>query len=182
MGLVEGDDMSNIIIRKATNEDAVGFVDLVTYVWRDAYKEILPEEVFLDMENRREKRIEKFSDRYYCGDDRICLMAFDNSKVVGIMFGRLVSGYPNFQEYSDLEALYIDPKYQGMGIGSRLKNEFISWAKEKGSSKFVIGVFKDNKKARSIYEAWGGILSEQELDFILLNVPYREVFYTYDLL
>ena len=173
--------MDNIIIREATCEDAAGFIDLVTYVWRDAYKDILPEEVFLDMENRRNIRIEKFSDRYYCGDDRICLMAFDDSKVVGIMFGRLVSGYPYFEGYSDLEALYIDPKYQGMGIGSRLKNKFISWAKEKGSSKFVIGVFKDNKKARSTYEAWGGTLSNQEHDFILLNVPYREVFYTYDL-
>lgn len=173
--------MDNILIRKVNNDDAAFFIDFVTYVWKDAYKDILAEDVFLDMENRRDKRIEKFSSKYYCGDDRICLIAFDDSKVVGIMFGRLVSGYPSFEEFSDLEALYIDPKYQGMGIGSRLKNEFVSWAKEKGSSRFVIGVLKDNLKARKVYEAWGGSLSNKEHDFVLLNVPYKEVFYTYNL-
>ena len=78
-------------------------------------------------------------------------------------------------------ALYIDTNYQGLGIGSSFKNIFEQWAIENGATQYVIGVLKDNVKARRVYESWGGKLSEVEEDFVKLGVGYSEVFYTYDL-
>ena len=95
----------------------------------------------------------------------------------------MLSHYEHFGKmgYADLGAIYIHPDYQGLGIGSKLKQIFIDWAKSNGATKFVIGVLKDNHNARKIYEKWGGKLDEYTQPFVKLGVEYDEVFYTYDL-
>ncbi len=62
-----------------------------------------------------------------------------------------------------------------------MKNIFEAWAIENGASKYVIGVLKDNKKARKVYESWGGKLSSYEESYVKLGIGYPEVFYTYNL-
>ena len=68
-----------------------------------------------------------------------------------------------------------------MGVGTALKDIFMRWAKEKGAEHFVIGVLKENIKARKVYESWGGQLSEYTYDFELNDVKYPECFYTLEL-
>ena len=53
--------------------------------------------------------------------------------------------------------------------------------KKNGASKYVIGVLKDNKNARTVYEACGCKLSTYEQDFYKLGIAYKEVFYIYEL-
>ena len=77
--------------------------------------------------------------------------------------------------------MQIYPKYQGLGVGTQFRKTFEKWARKNGATKYVIGVLKDNKKARKVYEAWGGLLSHHEQDFVRLGVGYPEVFYTYNL-
>ena len=101
-------NVDSVTIRKATPEDARGWETLGIQVWRDAYRHIFPEEVFLEKESRLEEKIARFND----------------------------------------------------------------WA-------YVIGVLKENHKARNVYEAWGGKLSEHEEGFLKRNVSYPVVFYTF---
>ncbi len=175
--------MKNIIIRKVQSKDAEQFIKLRNFVWRIAYKDIFPEEVFVEKEARAEQEIKNFDNYYYNNNTKITYVAEDDGKIVGLIFGRIDSGYPYFDEkgFSDLEAVYIHPDYQGKGIGGKFKQIFINWAKENGATKFVIGVLKDNKPARIVYEAWGGTLSKHTQPFVKLGVGYEEVFYTYDL-
>ncbi|MBE5856166.1 MAG: hypothetical protein E7296_01170 [Lachnospiraceae bacterium] len=56
--------------------------------------------------------------------------------------------------------------------------ERTEWAKAKNAEKYIIGVLKDNAKARKVYESWGGELSDYEYDFVVMNVGYPIVFYT----
>lgn len=77
--------------------------------------------------------------------------------------------------------MYIKPKYQGKGIGTKLKNIFEDWARKNGAKKYVIGVLKDNSNARRVYERWGGELDDWEQKFYKLDVGYDEVFYKYNL-
>lgn len=98
------------------------------------------------------------------------------------MCGSINSNYEHFNvKYADLIGLYIDPDFQEKGIGSSFKRMFEEWAIKNGATRYVIGVLKDNHKARTIYEKWGGKLSTYEEDVYKLGVAYREVFYTYDL-
>ncbi len=169
----------NINYRRAEEKDSRAWYEFKNMVWRDAYKDIFPEEVFVDKEKRLDEEKDKFLELLN-NESTILYIAEYNNKIVGIMLGEINSGYGYFnQEYADLVALYIDPNFQGKGIGSKLRNTFERWAKEKGTSKYVIGVLKDNRKARKVYETWGGKLSEYEEDFVKLGVGYKEVFYEY---
>ena len=169
-------------IRKVTTDDARGWYNLGNKVWRDAYSHIFPEEVFLEREKRNEERIKIFDELMKNDNENISYVAEYDGTIIGIMYGCINSSYEYFHgEYADLVALYVDPKYQGLGIGSSFKNIFEEWATKNGATKYVIGVLKDNSKARQVYESWGGKLSNHETDFVKLGIGYPEVFYTYDL-
>ena len=129
------------------------------------------------------KKIQKFDEIYYNDENQIVYVAEVDGKIVGLVVGRIGSGYEHFNKpgFSDLEAMYIHPDYQGYGIGSKFKNIFMEWAKSKGAIKFVLGVLKDNVNARKIYEKWGAKLDEHTQPFVKLGVGYDEVFYVYDL-
>lgn len=171
-----------LIIRKVNSNDGYEWIKLVNKVWREAYKHIFPEEVFIEKEKNVDKKLATFSERIKNDDQNIAYVAEVDGKIIGIMCGSINSKYEHFEsEYADLNAIYIDPKYQGKGIGSSLKNIFESWAKENGATKYIIGVLRDNEKARKIYESWGGKLADYDSDFIKLDVRYTEVFYLYDL-
>lgn len=175
-------DNRKITIRKVNKDDAFQWMKLVNRVWRDAYKHIFPEEVFIEKDNNIDKKMSTFSERIKNDNKNIAYVAESDGKIVGIMCGSIKSGYEYFQnEYADLNAVYIDPIYQGKGIGSSFKNTFEKWAKENGATRYVIGVLKDNNKARRIYESWGGKLSDYESEFVKFDVGYTEVFYLYDL-
>lgn len=175
--------MEEIIIRKVESKDAVGLVTLNNLVWRIAYKDIFPEEVFAERDEYAAKKIQNFDQIYYNGDDEICYVAETDGKIVGFVLGRIISDYDYFKNlgYADLQAVYILPEYQGRGVSSKFKNLFVNWAREHGATKFVIGVLKDNNKARKVYEKWGGKLDPHTEPFVKLGVGYEEVFYTYKL-
>ena len=173
---------NKVWIRKVKPEDARGWFVLGNKVWRDAYSNIFPEEVFIEKDNRIDEKVKTFSDKMRNDNENIAYVAEYNGEIIGIMCGSIKSAYSNFNsDYADLIALYVDPKFQGYGIGTAFKNVFEEWALENGATQYVIGVLKDNMKARSVYESWGGKLSEYEEDYVKLGVGYPEVFYTYDL-
>lgn len=175
--------MKNIIIRKVKTEDAEQFTKLKNYVWRCAYNGIFPQEVFDQMDANIQDRIKDFDKNIYNDNTKVAYVAEDKGTIVGLMFGVMQSDYEYFknQGYADLQAIYIHPDYQGLKISNKFKEVFINWAKENGATKFVIGVLKDNAKARKVYENWGGKLDSYTQPFVKLGKEYSEVFYTYDL-
>ncbi len=173
----------NIIIRTARPDDARAYHTLGNLVWRDAYKHIFPEEVFVEKESKLEKKIATFAQDCVTNNQRIVLVAEYEGKIVGFMLGVIKSYYEYFGErgYADLVALYIHPDFQHKGIGKKFKDRFVQWAKQNGATKFVVGVLKDNKQGRSAYEKWGGKLDEHTQPFVKLGKEYTEVFYTFDI-
>lgn len=174
---------TSIIIRKVENNDAKQYIELINSVWRVAYKNILPEEVFIDREKAAENKIKNFGNKFYNDNEIICYVAECNGIIVGAMNGSIKSTYEHFVKdgFADLVALYINPKYQGKGIGTKLKNIFEEWARENGATKYIIGVLKKNNNARKVYESWGGKLDDWEEKFYKLGIGYDEVFYKYNL-
>lgn len=172
-----------ILIRKIKNSDAKQYIELIDSVWRDAYQNIFPEEVFIDREKQKEDRIKNFANKFHNDNNKLCYIAECNDIIIGAIYGSIKSTYEHFLEddYADLVALYINPKYQGKGIGTKLKNIFEDWARKNGAKRYIIGVLKENIKARKIYEKWGGELDNWEQKFYRLNVGYDEVFYKYNL-
>jgi GNAT superfamily N-acetyltransferase len=50
--------------------------------------------------------------------------------------------------------MYVEPKYQGKGLSSKLSEETFKWLKSKGIKHVELTVFSDNIKAHSIYKHW----------------------------
>ena len=175
--------MSNIVIRKVNVDDAEQFVKLRNFVWRNAYKKIFPNEVFVAKEAKEKAEIENFNNTFFNDNKVLTYVAEINGKIVGLLWGKMQSEYPHYFNlgYADLMAMYIHPDYQGLGIASKFKDVFINWAKENGATSMVIGVLKDNEKARKVYEKWGGQLDSFTNKFVQLDKEYEEVFYIYNL-
>jgi len=170
----------DIVIRPVKPQDAESYTNLHNLVWRAAYKDIFPEEVFVDKESKKQKMIEMFPLFARNDNTRMVYVAEAGGEIVGFVSGVILSNYPHFQEkgYADLQGIYIHPNFQGVGLGTKFKNIFEKWASENGASKYVIGVLKDNHKARKVYEKWGGQLDTYNQPFVKLGKEYEEVYYT----
>ena len=173
----------NITIRPVKPEDGEQYIKLTNLVWRDAYKHIFPEDVFINREKDIDKKIEMFPTYAYNDDTQMMYVAEDNEKIIGFASSKIKSNYPHFAElgYAEIGAMYIHPNYQGLGLASKFKNIFEKWAKENGATKYVIGVLRDNLKARKVYENWGGELDNYIQQYEISGKGYEEVFYTFNL-
>ena len=139
-------------IRKTTAQDSEKVINLNNLVWRDAYFEIFPEQVFIERENNNQTRIEFKKNFKLNQNGSVNLVAVVDEKIVAYLDGQILSDYEHFKHlgYADLCAIYINPKFQRAGIGTMLFNKFVAEIKRLGATKFVIGVLKDNLKARKV--------------------------------
>lgn len=61
--------------------------------------------------------------------------------------------------------MYIIPKMRGRGFSSHLKDEFITWFKERKNGRGAISLYvlPRNKTAQKAYEKWGFKISYLKL-------------------
>ena len=78
-------------IRKVTSEDARDWFIFKLKIWRDAYKNIFPEEVFIDRENKLEEKIKDFDNKMQNNEKSIAYVATYAGKIVGTMCGSIKS-------------------------------------------------------------------------------------------
>jgi len=175
-------NMKSIAIRKTKESDAEQHVKLHAKVWRDCYSHIMPKEIFDDNDAKIEERIENFAKRGINKDGFINFVATDSNRIVAFAIGLIESKYDHYRElgYAELMAIYIDPEYQSLGIGRKLFNKITNELKKRNCDKMVIGVLKENQKARKAYEKWGGKLDVFEKPFEKMGYSFPEVFYLYD--
>ena len=87
----------------------------------------------------------------------ICFLA-ENEKedVVGYIAGSITKKFSYRKGmYAELDNIFILANYRGKGIGNKLVNAFLSWAKKKEIKRiYVSGYFKD-KKAVNFYKKNG---------------------------
>lgn len=58
----------------------------------------------------------------------------------------------------ELERIYIDENHQGSGVGARLMQAVIDYARNEGSGSVWLGVWERNAGARKFYESQGFVL------------------------
>ena len=176
---------NKIKIRKVKLEDAEQYIKLTNLVWRSAYKSIFPESVFEARESEEtiSRMVNGFAKYTINNPNYFSYVAEIDGKIIGLLGGSYQSHYEHFQneEYADLQAVYIHPDFQHIGLGKKFFDLFVTKIKKKGITKFVIGVLQDNKQARRAYEKWGGKLDAYSKPYMKEGKEYIEVFYTYDL-
>jgi len=88
--------------------------------------------------------------------DRIGLLA----EVGGELAGGLMGSYPELTPYvrlreARLNSLWVLPEHRGLGLGGRLVDAFLDWARERGAPYAVVTAFAANPTAIALYERHG---------------------------
>lgn len=89
---------------------------------------------------------------------RVLLVAEADDRVVGQIFVQLSSGrgeYADGERSGYLYAFRVRPNYRNQGIGTQLLDEAEDVLRERGFSRAVIAVAKENDAARRLYENRG---------------------------
>ena len=170
--------MDDIIIRKAGIDDAESIAKIKIEGWQTAYRGIL-DDSYLDS---LDVKIEIIRRKLDIENGTNIFVAELDGKIVGFcLFREYVKDndkYPGFD--CELSSLYVANDYKRRGIGKKLMLSTISYLKEKGKTKMILGCLKDNFPSRVFYEKMGGkVLSYEKLTFG--NNDYDLVMYQYNL-
>lgn len=68
----------------------------------------------------------------------------------------MVSGVPTGEaEVTELISLWVDPAARGRGVGDRLVEDIVRWARRSGAATLRLSVMDSNRAARALYERHG---------------------------
>ncbi|XP_076063674.1 thialysine N-epsilon-acetyltransferase-like [Oratosquilla oratoria] len=142
--------MDGVVTRKAQKDDCASVMDLI--------------QEFAKYDPDGPKICQKTLEEDGFGKDPAfhCFVALQESKVIGYAISYL--SYSTWEGRSIvLEDLYVQPSYQGIGIGSALLKEVTQYGLDLGCSRVNFYSLKSNYTALAFYKAKGAInLTEAE--------------------
>ncbi len=137
-----------MIIRKATREDAWQIADILVEDWKTAYRSIIDSDYLdaMSVEERYQRELQRY---------QIYMVAAVENEILGFTWNQTAD-----DESADCEiiALYVRYAKRKSGIGRALFQNAIDFFKSSGRSKMIVWCLKDNKEARKFYEKMGGIV------------------------
>ena len=135
------------MIRKATKEDASRLAEIQIYAKRYSYRSIFQN----DEVSFNEMQVIKLALFYLSHPGSIDnIYVFDDGIVIGMMQWNCESS-----ERWELKELYVDPFFQGEGIGTSLIKNIIESAKRRNAYETFLWVLEENPSAISFYERQG---------------------------
>ena len=73
----------------------------------------------------------------------------------GALVGMAVGSREGDAESANLYAMWVDPAWRTLGVGSRLVRQVLAWARSWGSSEVILAVTDNNEGAARFYERLG---------------------------
>jgi ribosomal protein S18 acetylase RimI-like enzyme len=144
-----------MIIRKATKKD----LSILLKQYIEYQKE--EEKLAKTMAGRQKldpKVIIKDLQSFLLNKNKILLVAIEEEKIIGFLVGRFIKALnQKISNIGSIDELYVIPRNRGQGVSSKLKDEFISWFKNKKKGRGTISLYSmpKNKNAQKAYEKWG---------------------------
>ena len=120
-------------IRSACYEDIKNILKVNDKTWSICYKKCISEQLLLAHSQELPKRLPKWQQSWA---DKIGFVAEINGQIVGETTGVLQGTLEGFDCL--LNTLYVDPDYQGLGIGKAMFERFVQEMKKHGKHKMEI--------------------------------------------
>ena len=90
-----------------------------------------------------------FPEQAYAPPDHFFDVAVKDDEVVGTVGGALTDGV------AELKRLYLSKSLRGLGVGRRLLDRFVDWARERGAARAILWSDKRFTDAHRLYERAG---------------------------
>ncbi len=150
----------NYIVRKKQKEDCFELAHLITIVWNETYKEIVPDDFLNNLYLNEKERAKKSYDKFNEVENHQYVLVVDNKVVGFINVGK--SDETEYNNCGEIHALYIIKEYQGNGFSKLLIDAGIKELKKLGCNKMIIGCLVGNP-SNKFYEHIGGKLVKQRV-------------------
>lgn len=176
-------------LRPAQSVDAVGIARVQVETWRDAYVGILPDGVLLNLdETRAAVRWGRLIDRLDL--DECLIVAESDGLIIGFcqcgpareglddVLGGQALGVRERRGggVAEIYALYVDPNYQGLGIGRALLGMVTRRLVAQGYEAVGAITLSGNRNARRFYEDLGAVPGD-EVPSVVAGAPAEQIAY-----
>lgn len=127
----------NVLVRKAKLKDLPAIVELSMALSR--YHEERFDRDYYAVSPKAEEYLRKHRKAQIHSKNSIIFVAEADGEIVGFTSGSIKKSKPLFKSknYGQLGSGFVKEKYRGMGIGKKLAESILDWAKAKGV-KFVV--------------------------------------------
>ena len=151
-----------ISIRRAKPSDAAGLASVHDASWREAYRGMIPGVAL-------ERMIAKRGPRWW----RLATAARGRPLVV-LDLGDRIGGYASYgpsrslslPQRGEVDEIYLDPVFQGLGLGRRLFGAVRHDLATQGMKNLVVWALADNDRACGFYDGLGGrVVARSETRF-----------------
>ena len=166
--------MEKNIIRRIEENDLKIVAKICTDAWKINYKGFISDD-FLKSRTV-ENFIEKRKRNNWIGNNEIDTFIYEENNIVK----GFISGNTLKEKYDcEIGMLYIDPNFQGNGIGTKLLNFMKEFYKNKGCMNMIIWTL-NGLKNNAFYKRQGGII-EEEKEYEYGNIKYPGIGYGFKL-
>jgi ribosomal protein S18 acetylase RimI-like enzyme len=145
--------MNELRVRPATVDDASAIAMLHVRSWREAYRDLAPDEAYSALDEPL--RLARWRELLTAPQDgRLILLAERAGRAVGVG----VAGPPSsaaLGSNGEISSLYVDPASKRTGIGLRLMGELARQIAAWGYAGVALGVVEGNAAAIAFYESLG---------------------------
>lgn len=140
-----------IVFRKATPQDAGAVAAIHEAAWRSTYQGLIPH---LHLERMIARRGPRWWRRQIERDANMTLLVFEGVPQGYATWGQARGTWP--WPVGEIYELYVNPAFQGVGLGSRLFAAAKNALKSEGLSRLVVWALQENEMACSFYGGLGG--------------------------
>jgi len=142
-----------VSFRRAVPAHAAAVADIHATAWRSTYQGLIPH---LHLERLIAKRGPAWWRRQIEAGTNITLLLFDGEPQGYASWGVTRGSWP--WRAGEIFELYVNPVYQGVGLGSKLFAAVRQELKREGLARLVVWALKDNENACAFYGGLGGVV------------------------
>ncbi|MFN0265056.1 N-acetyltransferase family protein [Tepidamorphus sp. 3E244] len=164
--------IATLDIRHPEPGDGPDLADVFTQSWGEAYRGIIPD---IDLRRIAGRRGAAYWNRVFDKNARQLLVAsFDGNAVGYVGFGRNRSH--RIPAEGEIYELYVDPVYQGSGLGRMLFEAARDRLAVRHFSGLVVWALQANERADTFYRHLGGHVAGEDR-IRMLSRDYRRIAY-----
>lgn len=148
------------MIRKANKNDSEQITKIHINSWKTTYNNFFSKELFINQEKKFDESNTRIKKAIELNNEYHYIVYEENNTIKGFACYGNARGF-KFKDMGEVYSIYLEKKYQGYGIGTKLMVESFNLLKKEGFNKIIVRCLKGNT-SEIFYQKLGGKLIDFE--------------------